>query len=149
MFFLFFPAELQDYGWKRSNGSLEVVWEVPENVAKVQARLEFAFDGCSCRVTGCTTCRCKCIKKGKICGPACRCLNCHNTRVYDADLKLDDAVQELEIGDVAREHQMDEELVDDSDFDEDLDERMRADEDLTTIMDFVFGSDSDEDDFST
>ena len=69
--------------------------------------------------------------------------------MYDADLKLDDAVQELEIGDVAREHQMDEELVDDSDFDEDLDERMRADEDLTTIMDFVFGSDSDEDDFST
>ena len=44
----FFSAELQDYGWKRSNGSLEVVWEVPENVAKVQARLEFAFDGCSC-----------------------------------------------------------------------------------------------------
>lgn len=31
--------------------------------------------------------------------------------MYDADLKLDDAVQELEIEDVAREHQMDEELV--------------------------------------
>ena len=69
--------------------------------------------------------------------------------MYDADLKLDDAVQELEIEDVAREHQMDAELVEDSDFDEDLDERMRADEDLTTIMDFVFGSDSDEDDFTT
>ena len=69
--------------------------------------------------------------------------------MYDADLKLDDAVQELEIEDVAHEHQMDEELVEDSDYDEDLDERMRADEDLTTIMDFVFGSDSDEDDFTT
>ena len=69
--------------------------------------------------------------------------------MYDADLKLNDAVQELEIEDVAREHQMDEELVEDSDFDEDVDERMRADEDLTTIMNFVFGSDSDEDDFST
>ena len=69
--------------------------------------------------------------------------------MYDADLKLDDAVQELEIEDVACEHQMDAELIEDSDFDEDLDERMRADEDLTTIMDFVFGSDSDEDDFTT
>ena len=72
-------------------------------------------------------------------------------RVYDADLKLDDAVQEIEIEDVAREHQMDEELVEKivTLMHEDVDERMRADEDLTTIMDFVFGSDSDEDDFST
>ena len=57
-----------------------------------------------------------------------------------------DAVQKLEIEDIACEHQMDEELVDDSDFDEDLDERMREDEDLTAIMEFVFGSNSDEDD---
>ena len=41
---------------------------------------------------------------------------------------------------------MDEELVDDCDFDEDLDERMREDEDLTASMEFVFRTNSDEDD---
>lgn len=38
------------------------------------------------------------------------------------------------------------ELVDESDFDEELEEKMRGDSDLTTIMDLVFGSDSDGED---
>ncbi len=57
------------------------------------------------------------------------------------DVQLDGGVHELELEDIVREqYEMDEELVDDSDFDEDFDDRMRDD-----VMDFVFGPDSDED----
>ena len=31
--------------WKRVDGDLQVVWDVPENETKVQARLDFAFVG--------------------------------------------------------------------------------------------------------
>ena len=43
--------------------------------------------------------------------------------------------------DIITEHQRDEELVDDSDFDE---ERMREDEDLSDIMNYVFADESSE-----
>ena len=52
---LILPTDLQTHGWKKSEGCLQVVWEVPENVARVNARLEFAFDGCNCKATGCAT----------------------------------------------------------------------------------------------
>ncbi len=40
---------------------------------------------------------------------------------------------------------MDDELVNNIEFDEDLDERMGEGKGLSDVMDFVFGSDSDED----
>ena len=33
---------LEKFGWKRSDGKLEVIWEVPENIAKVQQRHSLA-----------------------------------------------------------------------------------------------------------
>ena len=68
---------LEKFGWKRSDGKLEVIWEVPENIAKVQQRIQYTFSGCKCK-KGCGTRRCKCIKEGKKCGPGCRCLLCTN-----------------------------------------------------------------------
>ena len=52
-------------------------------------------------------------------------------------------IQELEQDEIAHyEQEMDEELVDDSDFDDDQDERMRNE--LAGLMDYVFGPGSDE-----
>ena len=45
----YLSPELKDYGWDRVNGQLQVVWEVPENLSKVQATLDFAFSGCKCK----------------------------------------------------------------------------------------------------
>ncbi len=76
---------------------------------------------------------------------ACKCINCQNTELANPDLQLDGGAQELELEDIAREHELDEELVDDSDVDEELEERMREDKELNDVMDIVFGLDSDED----
>lgn len=132
-------SALTDYGWKRSEGHLEVIWEVPENVLKVQARLDFAFSGCKCK-TGCTTRRCKCLKQEKSCGPGCQCLNCQNlpksqpahTRLLN-ELEAEERLEEMCAGES--------ELVEDSDKDVELE----VDEETEEIMEYVFGSESDDD----
>ena len=70
---------LTEYGWERSkaDGSLQVEWELQENVQKIQQRLDFVLAGCSCK-KGCSTSRCRCVKNSKSCGPGCRCFSCKN-----------------------------------------------------------------------
>ncbi len=64
-------------------------------------------------------------RRGGVDQHACRCLNYQN---MDADVQLDGGVHDLELEDIVREHyEKDEELVDDSDFDEDFDDQMRED----------------------
>ena len=50
-------AALSDYGSKREDGKLAVEWEVPENIEKAQASMEFMLKGCKCK-GGCSTRRC-------------------------------------------------------------------------------------------
>ena len=121
---------------------LEVIWEVPENVSKVQARLDFAFSGCKCK-TGCTTRRCKCLKQGKTCGPGCQCLNCRNlpsienqSHTVESHL-LDELETEERLDEMGGEES---ELVEDSDEDLELE---IEDEEIEEIMQYVFGAESD------
>ncbi len=60
-------------------------------------------------------------RRGGVDQHADRCLNCQNMELTDADVQLDGRVHEVELEDIVREHyEMDEELVDNSDFDEDF-----------------------------
>ena len=46
-------AGMTEYGWKRENGRLQIVWEVPENIIKSVSTLDFFLSGCRCK-TGCS-----------------------------------------------------------------------------------------------
>ncbi len=117
-------------------------WEVPENIEKAQASMEFILQGCKCK-GGCSTRRCSCQRKDRICGPSCQCINCMNTPTTPPTTQA--YVSELETLDLLTEEQDQEEAeyVNDSD-DDDLDD-LRAEREMEEIMCFVFGEDSDED----
>ena len=40
---------LSDYGWKREDGKLAVEWEVPENIERAKASMEFMLKGCNAK----------------------------------------------------------------------------------------------------
>ena len=50
-------------------GQLQVVWDVPKNASKIQGQTRFVEKGCLNR-------RCKCVKQGRVCGPALQCITC-------------------------------------------------------------------------
>ena len=58
-------AGLDGFSWTRSNGQLEILWELDEYKAKVKERLDYILNGCECK-TGCHTKRCKCKKAGRV-----------------------------------------------------------------------------------
>ena len=55
-------AGMTEYGWKRENGRLQIVWEVPENIIKSVSTLDFFLSGCRCK-TGCSTRICSSRRK--------------------------------------------------------------------------------------
>ncbi|XP_078589268.1 uncharacterized protein LOC144869676 isoform X2 [Branchiostoma floridae x Branchiostoma japonicum] len=70
---------LDRYGWEiDDHGNLMITWDSKENIEKVQKTVEFLTRGCKCK-SGCSSKRCKCLKKGQVCGPGCRCLDCSNS----------------------------------------------------------------------
>ena len=112
---------------------------MPENIAKVQQRIQYTFSGCKCK-KGCGTRRCKCIKEGKKCGPGCRCLLCTNVnRVKVPELPQELRALEAEMTMTDNEN----ELVEDSD--DDLSE-IDVDSETEQIIQSVFGSDSEAED---
>ena len=112
---------------------------MPENVSKVQARLDFAFSGCKCK-TGCTTRQFKCVKQGKSCGPGCQCLNCHN--LPESQTANTHLLNELETEERLEEMYGEElELVEDSDEDVELE----MDEETEEIMEYIFRIESADD----
>ena len=134
------------YGWKRENGKLEIDWEVTENIDKAKASLDFVLSGCKCK-TGCKTRICSCRKKERECGPSCCCHFCTNTcnetqtQIHAPSHEIDLVVDELI-------ENNDDAYVEDSedDLEEWHHEEMDEDEELRTLMDFVFGSESDKED---
>ena len=115
-------------------------WEVPANIEKAKPSLDFVLSGCKCK-TGCKTRICSCRKKERVCGPSCYCQCCTNhshTHIATSehvDLLVDELVQVQNDDDI---------YVDDSEDDlvEWQQEKMDTDDELNTLMDFVFGSDS-------
>ena len=86
---------------------------------------------------------CSCRKKERSCGPSCSCHFCKNNQHAGRDTCTSES--DLVVQDLLDE-QSDEVFVDDSD--DDLDqfrrEEMDNDEELGALMDFVFGSASEE-----
>ena len=62
---------LEDYGWTRKRGQLEIEWETEENIKKLKDKVDFVMNGCRCK-TGCASNRCKCRKSMRVCGPGCQ-----------------------------------------------------------------------------
>lgn len=72
--------DVNDFGWKMSEGRLQYDWESDENRIAVQERVGFLLRGCSCSSsTACSSRRCSCVKKGRLCRAGCNCRNCKNT----------------------------------------------------------------------
>ena len=68
------PIEL--FGWKVNGEEVEVEWDSDESTKAVQDSL-LPHKGCKCK-TSCDNKRCRCVKKGDLCGPGCNCINCEN-----------------------------------------------------------------------
>ena len=85
---VFIPL-ISKFGWVILNDNVHVIWDTPENLAKVRQRVEYLTRGCKCK-TGCKNRICKCKKRGVDCGPGCSCINCTNSGiVMDQDEALD------------------------------------------------------------
>ena len=115
-----------EYGWRREDGQLHVIWEDAKNVEKSRASIDFCLSGCKCKT-----------------GPSCTCCFCKNTKQSAKETCRHET--DLVVEDLLEEHN-DEIYVDDSD--DDLDhfksEEMDKDEELRALMEFVFGDSSDE-----
>ena len=138
-----FAAALTDYGWTRENNKLAVVWELPDNIEKATASLNFIMSGCKCK-TGCSTRRCSCQRKKRVCGPSCQCINCSNFTQSSTAVDTRSPCIDLEVEDLLSEP-IQEEYVEESD--DDLQDE-RNDDELEDIMEFVFGPETDEEDAS-
>ena len=104
----------------------------PENMARVQERLDFVLSGCQCKQTRCSIKRCKCMKEGRRCGPSCKCINCLNLCQLTSDEEediIDESTEETE------------ELVEESDND-DVQEEAESNDGFVY---FTIGSDSEDD----
>jgi hypothetical protein len=112
---------LTDFGWRLHDDNLEVVWDVPENINKVEAKIKWYTKGCGCE-TGCDTNRCKCRKSAlRYCGPGCSCHNCRNlpaaipTPSTSGNVAMEDMFAGMEMLEVG---QLDEVLLDEVQLDE-------------------------------
>ena len=136
--FLF--AAMTEYGWKRDNGRLEIHWEIIE---KAKSSFDFILCGCKCK-TGLNIRICSCRRRRDNAEQvAIYCQFCTNNRKttqtnapsHEIDLLVDELIQESDDGP----------YVDDSDDDlvEWRQEEMDDDDELCTLMEFVFSSESD------
>ena len=111
--------DLTKFGWKLTDGELQVDWDDTENMKQVRQRVHLLLRGCGCRKTRCTKNTCSCRKAGQHCSPGCTCCNCQNvpsslpstrhTVTHDDD--LEDELEEDSL--VRREYQS--QLVPDDD----------------------------------
>ena len=92
---------------------------------------------------GCSTQRCSCCRKDRLCGPSCQCINYTNTPIQPATTQ--GYVRDLETLDLLTEERDQEEAEYVHKSDDDL-EDLRAEREVEGIMQFVFGEDSEEDD---
>ena len=133
---------MTDYGWKKEDEKLHIIWKDSRNVTKYRESIDFFLSGCKCK-TGCETKICSCRKKERQCGPSCMCVFCNNTQTLDRQSysQNDLVVEEL------LEEQDEDEYVDDSedDLDQFRKEEMYNDDELRTLMEFVFGEESSDD----
>ena len=139
---------LSDYGWKREDGKLAVEWEVPENIERAKASMEFMLKGCNAKADAqLIIYRCSCKRSGRICGSSCQCLNCTNIPSQTQTCTTELEIETLDL--LEQQDEEDEQYITDSEDDELED--LRVERETDEIMRFVFGDDysSDESDNST
>ena len=117
------------------------MWKVSENIAKSKSSLDFFLAGCKCKAR-CTTQRCSCRKKERQCGPSCSC-HFHKNSPH-AESETCTSENDLLVQDLLEESS-DETFTEES-LEDLRSEEMDDDEELRQLMDFVFGSESDEKD---
>ena len=147
-------TDLSDYGWCRENDHLQVVWDAPDNVQRVQRTVDFLTQGCRCK-TGCTTHRCKCRRENIMqCGPSCHCVNCKNIPTYvtqhaDTEQELEEELQEdmrqhndqtdSEVSENGSESSDEEDRLNGSESSDEEDRLNALNRDVDSIMEEVFG----------
>ena len=128
-------TDLSEHGWSREQECLQVVWDSPENLQKVQRTVDFLTQGCQCK-TGCTTRRCRGTKEDIQCGPSCHCINCKKTK----------NTQQQSKGEQEKDQEVLEEMKDQGDISDDLettdDEHEILDDlnkEVDSMMEDIFG----------
>ena len=86
-------APLTSFGWKLTDGILEIEWDSNENIATIKERVNFLTKGCRCK-SGCKTSRCGCRKKGWECSEGCECIHCSNLPSGSANAELESDLDE-------------------------------------------------------
>ena len=69
------------YGWATNDGKLSVVWDTPDNIAKVNHRVKLLKSGCACTKGKCRTAHCGCKRANptsRYCTTNCKCVDCEN-----------------------------------------------------------------------
>ena len=127
-------AGLDEFGWTRNSGQLEIVWEAEE---KAKDRVDYILNGCKCK-TGCRSKRCKCKKKERMCGPGCQCINCVNA--HHGGEGWDEGLNQLEVEGQEENKEADEYI------EESVEEEMEIyeDEETNVSMSSVFGEEEDD-----
>ena len=60
---------IENYGWKKSSGTVSPDWDSDENIKAIEDRVSFLLKGCKCEKTQCANNWCRCFKSNKPCGP--------------------------------------------------------------------------------
>ena len=98
-------------GWQlKSDGQLEIVW-----MTHPPALIELVH--CKCRLSGCLTQRCSCLKSGLKCTNICCCIDCQNGQ-QENNNESSNANEESESATVGDDDDDDDETDDDYDNDE-------------------------------
>ena len=126
---------MTEFGWKRRDGELEIVWESHENQERAQQKIDYVLKGCKCSKTGCHNKKCKCKRGGRYCGPSCQCVNCTN---YHGGTGEWTELHQLEV-EGQGDNGEDEEYIEDSECEES--DQEISDEEVNKIMESVFGED--------
>ena len=81
----------ENSGWlKHSSNEYAIDWDSREVQERVQGTIEFLTKGCSCKKSKCQSSRCTCKQKDKLCGPACKCIDCLNKSRQGDNTEEDD-----------------------------------------------------------
>ena len=95
---------------EEDTGQLKTVWNTPENIATITERVSLLTRGCGCK-TGCRSRRCACAKKGRYCGPGCKCFQCGNVESQPTTTDTEENLQlEEKLEDVRKRHEIERNL---------------------------------------
>ena len=89
--------DLFKHGWQLVDGKLQVTWDTPENIKRVNDQVRMLKSRCGCKKSGCKLgSNCGCRKAGKECNINCKCQNCQNVHSASADPVVEVEIEVVE-----------------------------------------------------